>query len=80
MILLVIPGIGRERVLHLIDRIRDGFPPAPITESGGELPYAFSAGLAKASPGDDRTSLLRRVDRALYGAKDGGRNRTFVAE
>jgi len=77
--LLVIPGMGRDGAMHLIERIRDGFPPAPITESGGELSYAFSAGLAEARAGEDRTLLLRRADRALYEAKGQGRNCTRVA-
>jgi len=77
--LLVLPGYGARESMRLIGRIRDGFPPATITENGIELPYAFSAGIAEASPEDGRTSLLRRADGALYLAKEEGRNRTRVA-
>jgi len=77
--LLVLPGFGSGESLELIDGIRDGFPPATVSENGFELPYAFSAGIAEASDGDDRTSLLRRADSALYSAKGRGRNQTRVA-
>jgi len=40
----------------------------------------FSAGIAQAQPGDDNDVLLRRCDRALYRAKELGRNRIVTAE
>jgi GGDEF domain-containing protein len=41
-------------------------------------PCTFSAGLTEALPDDDRSSILRRADRALYAAKEEGRNRTRI--
>jgi diguanylate cyclase len=74
--LLLLPEVGLDHAARIIDRIRDGFPPAVLEHSGLELPCTFSAGLTKALPDDDRSSILRRADRALYAAKDEGRNRT----
>ncbi len=74
--LLLLPEVGLDHAARIIDRIRDGFPPAVLEHSGLELPCTFSAGLTKALPDDDRSSVLRRADRALYTAKDEGRNRT----
>lgn len=43
---------------------------------GGELPpVTVSIGLAQLDPGEDAQTLLGRADRALYGAKSGGRDR-----
>jgi PleD family two-component response regulator len=64
--------------VHIVDRIRDGFPPAVLEHSALELPCTFSAGVTEALPDDDRSSILRRADRALYAAKKEGRNRIRI--
>ena len=35
--------------------------------------------MTEALPEDDRSSILRRADRALYAAKGEGRNRTTIS-
>lgn len=77
--LLLLPGVGADAASRILARIRDGFPPARLVEDGIELAYTFSAGIAVALEGDDRSSLLRRADRALYAAKGEGRNCTRVS-
>ena len=77
--LLLLPGVGTGDASCIIDRIREGFPPARLVEDGFDLPYTFSAGIAEALAGDDRSSILRRADRALYAAKGEGRNCTRIA-
>jgi diguanylate cyclase (GGDEF)-like protein len=76
--LLLLPDVSLDDAVRIIDRVRDGFPPAVLGHSGLELPCTFSAGLTKALPDDERSSILRRADRALYAAKDEGRNRTRI--
>lgn len=76
--LLLLPEVRLDEAMRIIDRIRDGFPPAVLEHSGLELPCTFSAGVTEAVPEDDRSSILRRADRALYAAKEEGRNRTRV--
>jgi diguanylate cyclase (GGDEF)-like protein len=76
--LLILPGAGPDQASAIVDRIRDGFPPARLDGEGVELPCTFSAGIAESLVGDDRISILRRADRALYAAKDDGRNRTMI--
>jgi diguanylate cyclase (GGDEF)-like protein len=77
--LLILPGAETNAAARIIDRIRDCFPPARLIEDGFDLPYTFSAGVTEALVGDDRSSILRRADRALYAAKGEGRNCTRVA-
>jgi diguanylate cyclase (GGDEF)-like protein len=76
--LLVLPGAGPSEASGIIGCIRDGFPPARLAGEGVELPCTFSARIAEPLAGDDRSSILRRADRALYAAKDDGRNRTMI--
>jgi diguanylate cyclase (GGDEF)-like protein len=75
---LLLPEVRLDHAVRIIDRIRDGFPAAILGQSELELPCTFSAGVTEALPDDDRSSILRRADRALYAAKEEGRNRTKV--
>lgn len=47
----------------------------------GDVPVActFSAGIAELIPGDSLAALMARADRALYQAKQTGRNRTVIS-
>jgi diguanylate cyclase len=76
--LLLLPEVRLDDAIHIVDRIRAGFPPAVLGYSELELPCTFSAGVTEALPDDDRSSILRRADRALYAAKEEGRNRTRI--
>jgi diguanylate cyclase (GGDEF)-like protein len=76
--LLLLPGVDLNGAVRIIDRIRDGFPAAVLRHTRLELPCTFSAGVTVALPDDDRSSILRRADRALYAAKEEGRNRTRI--
>jgi diguanylate cyclase len=76
--LLILPGAGSSEASGVISRIRGAFPPARLLEDGIVLPYTFSAGVTEVLPDDDRSSILRRADRALYAAKEAGRNCTRV--
>jgi len=76
--LVVLPGTKPIEAEAIIGRIRDGFPLARLINDGIDLLYTFSAGIAEAVAGDDRSSILRRADRALYTAKATGRNCTRI--
>jgi diguanylate cyclase (GGDEF)-like protein len=76
--LLLLPEVSLDKAVHVMDRIRDGFPPAVLGYDELKLACTFSAGVTEALPDDDRSSILRRADRALYAAKAEGRNRTRV--
>ena len=78
--LLLLPETKIEDALDLINVIRQDFPAALLAEEGIDLAYTFSAGLTEALPGETRSSILRRADRALYTAKTEGRNRTKIGQ
>lgn len=76
--LLILPGARADTASHIVDRIRHDHPSARLVEERVDLSYTFSVGIAAAQPGDDRSSILRRADRALYAAKGEGRNCTRI--
>lgn len=66
-----------DQALPLAERIRIAVSELAISEIPEGL--TISAGLTAWREGDTAGSLLRRADRALYGAKEAGRNRCNVA-
>jgi hypothetical protein len=59
----------------------DRLPPAkPILNEGGEIRVSVSIGGAVAKPGEtpDPALLIRTADRALYRAKEAGRNQCII--
>ena len=56
------------------ERIRLRISSEPIHISGKQLQMTISQGFAMRADGDDSQSLLTRADRAMYRAKEAGRN------
>ncbi|MFC4260807.1 GGDEF domain-containing protein [Marinobacter lacisalsi] len=77
-IVLVLPGLDAEHGLDVIERLREAFADLDFGPEG-PANLTFSAGLAVV-PGHatDREKLFRMADKALYEAKDAGRNRAVV--
>lgn len=70
---VLLPGIGSDEAVALVDRLRRefaevGHPPA------GTLHVTFSAGIAEHADGETAANWLARADQALYEAKASGRN------
>ena len=71
---LVVPGAGAEEVTAIAERLRRG-----LIERGLQTGYPVSATLGVAvypDHGSTLHDLLRVADRAMYGAKADGKNRT----
>ncbi len=66
--------------VRLVERLREAVLAEPLRlRLGTEIRLTFSAGLARSQPGDDWSSLFSRADRALYRAKNEGRDRLAIA-
>ena len=66
----------------MFEDVRSAVADTPIVVGQGSLDVTFSCGVPLYIPsedGRDRTALLAEADRALYEAKESGRNRTFFA-
>jgi len=74
--LVVAPGIPGDEVRNLAERIVTAIHSEPFRDGINAITVTISAGVAVTTPEDLRVEdLLKRADRALYEAKERGRNR-----
>ncbi|MGB5064906.1 MAG: diguanylate cyclase, partial [Candidatus Competibacter sp.] len=75
----LLPSTDEEGALLLAERLRECLATSPATGDAGEIFFTVSIGLASFAA-TDRTAnmILARADRALYRAKEAGRNRVEV--
>jgi diguanylate cyclase (GGDEF)-like protein len=77
--LAVLIGTTPELALKLIERVRQSVANYDWNTIAPGLSVRVSAGLAGYRSGDSITSVTGRADRALYEAKNTGRDRVVVA-
>jgi diguanylate cyclase (GGDEF)-like protein len=70
---------GLSEAIDVGQRLRDAVA-RPISIRGGTATVDASVGVTLGSTGDDAASLMRRVDRASYRAKETGRGRVVAAD
>jgi two-component system cell cycle response regulator len=81
--IIVLPNTRRNTALHIAERLRRSIADKPIACSAeeGELTITTSIGGAIIEPGVyDVQDVIARADKALYEAKDSGRNCTVFAD
>jgi len=77
---LLLPETAPERACEVLERVRAALAAAPITVAGTAVALTISVGVAAlAADAESLDTLLGRADRALYRAKDAGRNCVVVA-
>lgn len=79
--LVLLPGVGRDGGLQLAEALREVTGTTQVTFGGKPVSVAASVGVYGDVPSaaDTVDSLIEAADRALYRAKEGGRNRVEVA-
>ncbi|MEU8665171.1 diguanylate cyclase, partial [Actinoplanes philippinensis] len=75
---IILPGVGARTAADLAEQWRHRNAGATVATARGPLRVTFSAGVAELAAGADVEDLLRRADRALYAAKEQGRNRVVT--
>jgi diguanylate cyclase (GGDEF)-like protein len=77
---VILPGTDESGARHLAERVREALASHRLVFEGAKLTVTASFGLAM-WPGDGKEpeALLASADRALYAAKQAGRNRVVAA-
>jgi diguanylate cyclase (GGDEF)-like protein len=77
---LILPGTDEAGTVRLAERVRGAVEKAQLVFEGARLSVTVSLGVAVwPSDGEDEEALIAAADRALYAAKEAGRNRVATA-
>jgi diguanylate cyclase (GGDEF)-like protein/PAS domain S-box-containing protein len=78
---VVMPGASRSTAVVRMDHVRQAFQSLQLDHAGETLSTTLSAGVASyLDDGSNRDELLDAADRAMYLAKQGGRNLVSALE
>ncbi len=76
---IVMPGTGAEDALAVAEKLRDKIATSQFQYAGTPVAVTVSCGIAEFSEGSNPERLFEAADRALYQAKEQGRNRCMQA-
>jgi len=74
---VILPGTELDDAKIVAERLRTAVADNVCDLDQAELQVTVSAGLAAVLPSEDRDDLIKRADKALYAAKQAGRNCTY---
>jgi diguanylate cyclase len=75
---LLLPETGLEAARDVVEQFREHVGKLPFHFGGKPVSITFSAGVSEFRDGDTEDAVFDRADRALYQAKDAGRNQVMV--
>lgn len=75
---LLLPETPLEAGQRLLDSLRAGVESCPFHFKGARIEVTLSAGIASFAAQETAEQVFERADRALYCAKEGGRNRIEI--
>ncbi|MEX2269522.1 MAG: sensor domain-containing diguanylate cyclase [Acidimicrobiia bacterium] len=70
---IVLPGLDVPEAVEVVERVRDAL--AKSTGGGGAASFTCSFGIAHSADASDFEDLVQRADKALFAAKNAGRDR-----
>lgn len=78
--IILLPEIGSQRALEVVDRLRERVSAKTLTSETEGLPVSLSIGVAELpTHGETKEAIIASADNALYHAKRNGRNRVVLA-
>lgn len=75
---IILPETPLDDGKSAAERIRTAIAAAQVNFNGKDLKITASVGLAELTAGDTPATLIDHADRALYAAKENGRNRSYL--
>ncbi|MEP1216759.1 MAG: diguanylate cyclase [Marinobacter sp.] len=76
---ILMPETPPDVARSVLDGMRKHIAALPFHFRGDPVSVTFSAGLAEFTEGDDEDDVFDRADKALYLAKDSGRDRVLIS-
>ncbi|RVT46097.1 diguanylate cyclase [Rheinheimera sediminis] len=76
--LLILPDCNQQQALGLIEQLRQSFASLPFSFDYHHFHCTFSAGISQATAKEQTDQVIAKADKALYAAKDAGRNKTHL--
>lgn len=76
----LLPNTGPEGAVRLAERIRAAMGDHPVTYAEQNAAVTVSIGVASLGEADSEETLFEQADKALYEAKNSGRDRTVLAD
>lgn len=76
---LLMPGTTVEQGAQVLDELRAGIQDCPFHFKAERVTITISLGFTQFNPGDSLDEVFDRADRAMYQAKEQGRNRIIQA-
>lgn len=77
--IILLKNCNLKDARNTAEQIRIAVSETPVSFRGDVIPVTISLGVARHIPGESVDQLLSRTDKALYAAKQNGRNRTETA-
>jgi len=77
---MLLVGADQIQATAIAEKTRKAIAACAFNSQGERVPVTVSCGLAEFSKGDDPEAIFERADKALYQAKESGRNRCCVFE
>ena len=74
---LILPNTDKFQAVSIAERFRKQLEELPIEVEDAKIPMTASFGISTYKPGDNRQSWVSRADKAMYTAKQSGKNRVF---
>ncbi len=78
--IIVLPGIGIEEAAATVERLQRELTKKFFMHENERILITFSAGVALRAPQEPKEDVIGRADKAMYQAKQTGKNRVIVAE
>ncbi|MEM7540366.1 MAG: diguanylate cyclase [Pseudomonadota bacterium] len=77
---LLLPETAAAEAVTLVDKLRENVQSCTFKHKDTPVEITFSAGIAAFGPQSDIESVFERADRAMYEAKQSGRNQVVVGD